>query len=318
MVNSPAGLIPLPLSRSVLERHRMRSRRMIRPGMLGGHLMRRKGQSMEFRDYEYYQRGDDIRHVDWRASARCGQPEDLLIKNFGAEEQLKIFVSLDNRASMRLPERVPKLQHALWIAEALGVMTAPFGDHATLHRLFGKYDSGLVQLGRGASCLPGGYQAFFSEENNNGEEVNLRPLKKHLPPTAIWIIISDFYFEDDENSKMLVDAINRAQDGMRWIILIDIDSWPHEKAMLGEGSRKIDGPEIGDIKAEYDLDDYVYEELNKAITSHKDRFFDRINNGTFDRTIWTWPKEPEFNHEDYFRGRFLGENLIEKIFMRDS
>lgn len=291
---------------------------MIRPGMLGGHLMRRKGQSMEFRDYEYYQRGDDIRHVDWRASARYGRPEDLLIKNFVAEEQLNIFVSLDNRASMRLPERVSKMQYALWIAEALGIMTAPFGDHVMLHRLFGKNDSGLVQLGRGAPTLTDGHRALLSEENDHVGEVNLRPLKKYLPPTAIWIIISDYYFEEDHNSRMLADAINRAQDGLRWIILIDIDSWPHEKAALGEGSRKVDGPGLGVLKAEYDLDGHVYAELDKTITSHKERFFDGINNGTFDRTTWAWPEEPEFSHEDYFSRQFQDEKLINRIFMRDS
>jgi hypothetical protein len=272
---------------------------------------------MEFRDYVNYQRGDDIRHVDWRASARYGRRDNLLIKNFVAEEQLRLFVSLDNRASMRLPEPASKMQYALWIAEALGIMTASFGDHVTLHRLFGRANSGLVQLGRGAPALTHSQRVLLSEESAHGEEVNLRPLKKHLPPTAIWIIISDYYFEDDQNSRILTDAINRAQDGMRWIILIDIDSWPHEKAVLGEGSIKIDGPDLGDVKAEYDLDGNVYAELDKTIMSHKERFFGGIMNGTYDRTTWEWPAKPDFNHQDHFSGQFLNDKLINRIFMRD-
>jgi hypothetical protein len=295
----------------------MRSRRMIRPGMYGGHLMRRKGLSMEFRDYGYYQRGDDIRHVDWRASIRHGRPEDLLIKNFVVEEQLRIFVSLDNRASMMLPQPVSKMQYALWIAEALGIMTASFGDDVTLHRLFGKTNSGLVQLDRSTPGLTDNGRALLSEESDHGGEMNLRPLKKYLPPTAIWIIISDYYFDEDHNSRRLADEINRAQDGMRWVILIDIDSWLHEKAALGIGSRKVDGPGLGDVKAEYDLDGNVYAKLDKAITSHKDSFFDGINNRTFDRTTWVWPAKLGFSHQDYFGGQFQGEKLIKKIFMGD-
>ena len=295
----------------------MRSRRMIRPGMLGGHLMRRKGLSMEFRDYGYYQRGDDIRHVDWRASIRHGRREDLLIKNFVAEEQLEILVSLDNRATMMLPQPVSKMQYALWIAEALGIMTASFGDRVTLHSLFGEPNSGLVQLNRSTPALTESHRALLSEESDHGAEMNLRPMKKYLPPTAIWIIISDYYFDEDHNSRRLADEIKRAQDGMRWIILIDIDSWPHEKAALGTGSIKIDGPGLGDVKAEYDLDGNADATVEKNITSCKDRFFDGINNRAFDRTTWAWPAKLEFSHQDYFGGQFQGEKLIKKIFMGD-
>tara|TARA_B100001123_G_scaffold126305_1_gene147143 strand:- start:2382 stop:3257 length:876 start_codon:yes stop_codon:yes gene_type:complete len=291
---------------------------MIRPGMLGGHLMRRKGQSMEFRDYDNYQRGDDVRYVDWRASARYGQPEDLLVKNFVAEEQLRIFVSLDNRASMMFPEPISKMQYALWLGEALGVMTAPFGDHLTLHRLFGKSGSGLLEFGRSSSSLSRPVEKLFADLGEHQEEVNLRPLKKHLPPTAIWMIISDFYFEDDRNALMLSDAINRAQDGMRWIILVDIDSWPHEKAALGVGSRRIDGPGFVENKSEFDLDEDVYEDLEKAIQAHKERFLKRIKSGAYDLSTWAWPAVPEFNHQDHFSSRFLNEKLIQRIFMRDA
>jgi hypothetical protein len=286
--------------------------------MMGGHLMRRKGQSLEFRDFDNYQRGDDIRYVDWRASARYGRQEDLLVKNFVAEEQLRVFISLDNRASMLLPEAMPKMQYALWIAEALGIMTASYGDQVTIHRLFGRSNAGLVKLRRRSPALGHRQREMLTEVAESDADINLQPTKKHLPPTAIWIIISDYYFDDDHNSLALANTINRAQDGMRWIILLDIDSWPHEKAVLGRGSRKIDGPELGSAKAEYDLDEDAYAELDARIQSHKDQFFNQIGRGTADYSPWKWPEEPTVDHAEYFYQRFFEDRLIQRIFMRDK
>ena len=66
-----------PLSASFLQRYRLRARKRTRAAQVGAHLVRRKGASLEFRDHALYAPGDDIRHVDWRTSARLGRGEDL-------------------------------------------------------------------------------------------------------------------------------------------------------------------------------------------------------------------------------------------------
>ena len=296
----------------------MRSRRMLKPGMLGGHLMRRKGQSMEFRDYATYQRGDDVRHIDWRASARHGRPEDLLVRNFVAEEQLKILVSLDNRPSMTLPENVSKLQHALWLAEALGIMTAPFGDKLAIHRLWGRQNEGVVELTPGRPKLTHRERAMLTAVDPDSAVLNLPALRKQLEPTVIWIIVSDFYNDDSAALKKLGRETAKAKDGLRWVILVDIDSWPHEKAVLGSGSRKIEGPGVSASETEYVLDDDVYRGLEQTIRDHKIDLFRRLGNHPVDRAGWAWPAQAEMDHADVFRGLFLGEPLLQRIFMRDA
>ncbi len=149
---SQAILKPLPLSQAHLERFRLRTRRQHRATMVGGHQMRRKGQSLEFYDYRQYTPGDDVRHIDWRASARHGGRDELLIKNFAAEEHMALVISIDTRPSMFLPDAMSKLQVAAWIAEAVARITLRSADKVVLHRLFGKRN-GSVDVLRGSGAM---------------------------------------------------------------------------------------------------------------------------------------------------------------------
>jgi uncharacterized protein (DUF58 family) len=57
-----------------------------------------KGQGMEFDEARHYQWGDDVRLIDWNASARFGSP---FIKMYREERELTIMLLLDTSASMR-------------------------------------------------------------------------------------------------------------------------------------------------------------------------------------------------------------------------
>jgi len=56
-----------------------------------------KGQGMEFDEVRHYQLGDDIRSIDWNASARFGYP---FVKMYREERDLTIMLLLDISASM--------------------------------------------------------------------------------------------------------------------------------------------------------------------------------------------------------------------------
>lgn len=57
-----------------------------------------KGQGMEFDEARHYQWGDDVRSIDWNASARFGTP---FVKMYREERDLTILMLLDTSASMR-------------------------------------------------------------------------------------------------------------------------------------------------------------------------------------------------------------------------
>jgi uncharacterized protein (DUF58 family) len=56
-----------------------------------------KGQGIEFDEARHYEIGDDIRSIDWNASARFGTP---YVKMYREERDLTVFIILDTSASM--------------------------------------------------------------------------------------------------------------------------------------------------------------------------------------------------------------------------
>ena len=56
-----------------------------------------KGQGMEFDEARHYQAGDDIRTIDWNASARFGHP---FVKKYREERELTILLLIDISPSM--------------------------------------------------------------------------------------------------------------------------------------------------------------------------------------------------------------------------
>ncbi|MDR0487724.1 MAG: DUF58 domain-containing protein, partial [Treponema sp.] len=56
-----------------------------------------KGQGMEFDEARHYEPGDDIRSIDWNASARFGTP---FVKMYREERELTILILLDVSPSM--------------------------------------------------------------------------------------------------------------------------------------------------------------------------------------------------------------------------
>lgn len=310
---------PFPFSLALLERYRVASRRQHRPGMVGGHQMRRKGQSLEFYDYRPYIFGDDIRHVDWRASVRHGGASDFLVRTFVAEEQLTLIVSVDTRDSMALPEVMPKGVIAAWIAEAASWITLRGSDKIILHRLFGP-SSGSIEELYGVGEYSGVHRVLrrFYENSGPGKMLNLDVLDRYLKPAVVWLIISDFYFDMEPWGRRLADRIARAQDGMRWIVLMDTDSWPFEKAYMGQGARKIDGPGLPMGERPLDIDKPILELLEKRMKDHKETFYSQVRRGANDLVTWKWPQPDDIDSKLFFETQFGKDRVLQRLFMKNS
>ena len=298
-------IAPLPAEwTGLLERYRLRSRQQYRSGLSGGHLMRRRGQSLEFREFMPYTPGDDIRHVDWRASARHGATGDLLIRRFMAEEQLSLVISVDVRETMTLPEAMPKLLIACWIAEALARMAVSSGDRVLFHALYGKGrlakpDSNLNSCRFPASLLA------------PSQDLNLGVLDRHLPPASIWLVITDCYFEP---SSRLAARIATAQAGNRQVILLDLDTWPYEQTVLGSGPRQLEGPGLNDDHNRFDINTAALDRVQRFIDDHKHTFLERSR--VSDHIVWRWPAEQPDPHS-FFKRHFFEDEVLQSLFRRD-
>ncbi|MEO9022166.1 MAG: DUF58 domain-containing protein [Ginsengibacter sp.] len=66
----------------------------------GSHRMRKIGQSMEFEQIKEYVSGDDIRTLNWKASARKG---GLMVNNFMEERSQQVYCIIDKGRLMKMP-----------------------------------------------------------------------------------------------------------------------------------------------------------------------------------------------------------------------
>jgi uncharacterized protein (DUF58 family) len=76
----------------------LRARVLTESLMMGEHRSRRVGQAIEFADYQEYQPGADLRHLDWKVLARSDR---LVVKRFVTETQLPCTVVLDLSGDMK-------------------------------------------------------------------------------------------------------------------------------------------------------------------------------------------------------------------------
>jgi uncharacterized protein (DUF58 family) len=69
-------------------------------GEHGSQRLRKIGQSMEFEQIKDYVTGDDIRTINWRATARRGQ---LMVNNYVDEKSQQVYCIIDKGRLMKMP-----------------------------------------------------------------------------------------------------------------------------------------------------------------------------------------------------------------------
>jgi len=78
------------------------TKRLVDQGVAGGYHSVFKGRGMEFSEVRPYQPGDDVRAIDWKRTARMGQP---FVKQFVEERDLTVFFVVDVSGSLRFGSR---------------------------------------------------------------------------------------------------------------------------------------------------------------------------------------------------------------------
>ncbi len=68
------------------------TRRMVDDVMSGSYRSHFKGHGVQFSEHRLYVPGDDIRHIDWKVSART---RDTLVKKYEEERELTVFLIVD-------------------------------------------------------------------------------------------------------------------------------------------------------------------------------------------------------------------------------
>ena len=318
----------LPVASSQLDRYRLRLRQRDRGTVAGAHLIRQRGQSLEFREFRPYLPGDDIRHVDWRASARHHRRDELVVRTFEHEVQTRLVISIDTRATMRLPEVASKLQLARWFAEAMAYIAGRSGDSVALHAI----ESGqVIELGSSADrwrirralqrVSAAGKGRLPSEARSDvtrAKQGAWTALERALPPGSVWLVLTDLYFAEDAEVMSLAARVRNAQQGSRWVVVVDFDSWACETHRVGHGLRRLDGPGVSAPELRVRLTSGLLDEVRGRIDERKRRFDRAAAAGGYDRLQWTWPSAPHPAATEIFREHFFGQEIVRRLVMPDG
>ncbi|WP_426246141.1 DUF58 domain-containing protein [Nocardioides sp. LHG3406-4] len=92
----------------------------------GRSAVRVRGQGTEFDSLREYVRGDDVRSIDWRASARN---RSVVVRTWQPERDRRVVLVLDtSRTSAGRVEDVPRIDSAMDVALLLAALAARAGD----------------------------------------------------------------------------------------------------------------------------------------------------------------------------------------------
>ncbi|PCR95886.1 DUF58 domain-containing protein [Pseudomonas fluorescens] len=109
--------------------------------LAGNHASRLRGRGLNFDELRRYQPGDDLRHLDWRASLRTGKP---VVRTFTEERDRPALIVVDQRMSLFFGSQ---RSFKSTVAAELGALAAWMVFHA------GDRVGGLVFNDRRIDCI---------------------------------------------------------------------------------------------------------------------------------------------------------------------
>ncbi len=104
----------------------IRARRALRDVMAGEYRTAFRGRGLEFAELQPYNAGDDVRSIDWKATARLRSP---VVRRYVEEREQTILILVDVSGSMGYAASGPSVRdRAVEIAGVLGLAAASAND----------------------------------------------------------------------------------------------------------------------------------------------------------------------------------------------
>lgn len=212
----------------------LHARRPVLARLQGAHRSPQRGRGLEFEEVRLYTPGDDARNIDWRVTARRGQPHTKL---FREERERPVWLLADLHAGLYFGSR-HQLKSALLLRSAalLAWVAAMDGDRLGA-LIAGNNDTRIYPpRAREAGVLPV-LEALVEAQptapgapNPGGLNAALTALKPLLQPGSLVLILSDFSGLDEHTENLLASIALRCDCRLLW--LVD----PLEHAGLPPGS----------------------------------------------------------------------------------
>ncbi|HRW17996.1 MAG TPA: DUF58 domain-containing protein [Dermatophilaceae bacterium] len=182
-----------------------------------------RGRSLDYDDLREYVPGDEIRDIDWKATARHGSP---LVKRYVATRKQTVLLVVDTGRSMAAVAESgePKKSVAILVAGMLAYLAVRHGDHvglvegdatgSRLHEAKGT-EAHLERLLRAIdrSCTLDAGPSRFADQ--------LRYLADHVTKRCLVLVVSDDAALTEDDTALLRRI--HAQHEILWVSVIDAD-----------------------------------------------------------------------------------------------
>ena len=182
-----------PALRARIKRLELRTRRRMSSALSGAYRSTFRGSGIEFEEVRPYLPGDDVRSIDWRVTARTGEPH---LKTYREERQLRVQLLVDASPSMDFGTReATKREKAAELCAVLCAAAAQSKDMVGLH-LFADRPGKHLPFAVGSSQTLRVLRAVMGEQGGADRgpglveaiETTERTLRRH----ALLFVVSDF------------------------------------------------------------------------------------------------------------------------------
>jgi uncharacterized protein (DUF58 family) len=196
--------------------------RFIVEGFLSGlHASPFQGFSVEFSEHRKYERGDDLRLIDWSVYARTDR---FFIKKFQAETNLDSYLLVDTSSSMNYPPpaetrrtgRMTKLDYAICLAAALGYLMIHQQDAVGLAHFDSTLRAFLPARGKRSQLtrIIGNLAAVrpSPDRSDHGLPDTLHRIADRVTKRSLLIVLSDFLTDVEAAAEALHHLRFRGHD----------------------------------------------------------------------------------------------------------
>jgi len=187
------------------------SRHVVEGNLAGAHRSPLKGASSEFAEHKSYGKGDDPRHIDWRA---FGRTDRYYVKRFEDETNLRVYLIIDNSNSMRYgSDEITKYRYACHLAAALGYVVVKMRDSVGLCLFSDRIDL-QMSAGNSFSHLNNVLKRLQKQEPGKRTEIAeaLHVIAESVHKRALIIIISDLFGEPEKINLALAHFRKKHHD----------------------------------------------------------------------------------------------------------
>lgn len=211
------------------------------------------GRSLDFEDLRAYEYGDQVRDIDWRATARMGAP---LVKRHRANRMHTVLFVVDTGLSMTAlaHDEKPKKDLATLATGVLGVLALRHGDDFSVvhgdgerirRRAPGRSEGALEHALRTID------QAIATATAPSDRDALLSFVARTIARRCIVVIVTDEAPVTDDTERMLRRL--RVQHDVLWITLRDADPVLTSDELRERGSRG-----RRDVETRWAIPDFVH------------------------------------------------------------